>query len=152
MVITGAAYFADKKWGLGLESALGFDYINLLAIEAVATIGLVAPGVLGAGYQTVEGHSKMVAEKKEVKKAKKQAKVEGKVISPEKKADKLAKKLHITSSAALQIVQEQQKGRQEALAKKQEVTETLLVEKLAKKLGISKEQAKVIREEQIKNK
>lgn len=150
MAITGAAYFANTQLGfnpLGLEQA---DFINLLAAEAVSGIALIAPGVLGAGYQTVEQFEKMSAVKKRVKVAKKQAKVEGKVITPAKEAEKLAKKLGITLEAALPIVQEQAKAKQQVVAKKREAVEQLAVRKLAKKLHISEEQAKVVRAEQIK--
>lgn len=151
MVITGAAYFANRKWNLGLEETLGVEFITLLAAEAVATIGLVAPGVLGAGYQTVDQFEKMVASKKRAKVANKEAKKEGKVITPAKKAAKLAKKLNINEAAALQIVQEQQKAQMEAIAKKESVQEGIAVAKLAKKLHISEAQAKIIRAEQLKN-
>jgi hypothetical protein len=151
MALTGVAYFASAQWGfnpLGLENT---DFVNLLAAEAVATIGLVAPGVLGAGYQTVDEFDKMAAAKKQAKVAKKQSKKEGVVLSPAKQAGKLAKKLGVTEDAALLIVKQQEQTRKEAQAKKDAAKESLLVSKLAKQLHVSEEQAKAIRAEQIRN-
>jgi hypothetical protein len=150
MVITGAAYFAQAKFGfnpLGLEQA---DFVNLLAIEAIATIGLVVPGVLGAGYQTVEQYEKMVAAKKGAKVAKKQGQVV-KVVDPTIEAGKLAKKLGIAVEAALPIVQQQADAKQKALAVKAQAQEALVIAKLAKKLNIGEPQAQIIRAEQLKN-
>ena len=150
MAITGVAFFAHARWGfnpLGLDS---HDFAKLLTVEAVSAIGLIVPGVLGAGYQSVEQFNKMSAAKKRVKAAKKQAIVEGKVITPAKEAEKLAKKLGITVEAALPIVQEQARAKQAAVVKKQQVAEKVAVAKLAKKLGIGEAQAQIIRAEQIK--
>ena len=150
MVITGAAYFAHARFGfnpLGLENV---DFVNLLAIEAIAAIGLVVPGVLGAGYQTVEQYEKMVAAKKGAKVAKKQGEVV-KVVDPTIEAGKLAKKLGITVEAALPIVQQQADAKQKALAVKAQAQEALVIAKLAKKLNIGEPQAQIIRAEQLKN-
>lgn len=151
MAITGIAFFAHARWGFNPLGLTSHEFAKLLTVEAVAGIGLIAPGVLGAGYQTVEQFEKMSVAKKRVKVAKKQAKVEGKVITPAKEAEKLAKKLGIAIEAALPIVQEQAKAKQAAVAKKQQATNKLAVAKLAKKLGISEDQAAVIRAEQLKN-
>lgn len=151
MAITGVAFFAHARWGfnpLGLDS---HDFAKLLTVEAISAIGLIVPGVLGAGYQKVEQYEKMTAAKKRVKIAKKQAKLEGKVITPAKEAEKLAKKLGIAIEAALPIVQQQAQAKQAAVVKKQQSVEKLAVAKLAKKLGISEQQAGIIRAEQIKN-
>lgn len=151
MAITGVAFFAHARWGFNPLGLSSHDFAKLLTIEAVSAIGLIVPGVLGAGYQTVEQFDKMSAAKKRVKAAKKQAKIEGKVITPAKEAEKLAKKLGIAIEAALPIVQQQVQAKQAAVAKKQQVVEQLAVKKLAKKLGISEQQAGIIRAEQIKN-
>jgi hypothetical protein len=151
MAITGVAYIAHAKLGfnpLGLEHQ---DFVRLLTAEAISTVALVIPGVLGRGYETVEQYEKIVAEKKQILAAQKQAKVQGVVIAPEKEAEKLAKKLGIALEAALPIVQEQLKAKQQAAAKKQNAVEQIAVAKLAKKLHISEGQAQVIRAEQLKN-
>lgn len=151
MAITGFAFFAHSRWGfnpLGLDSS---DFAKLLTVEAISAIGLIVPGVLGAGYQTVEQFEKLSAAKKRVKAAKKQAKLEGKVMTPAKEAEKLAKKLGITIEAALPIVQQQVQAKQAAVAKKKVAVEQLAIKKLAKKLGISEQQAGIIRAEQLKS-
>jgi hypothetical protein len=150
MAITGVAFFAHARWGFNPLGLSSHDFAKLLTVEAIAGIGLIAPGVLGAGYQTVEQFEKMSVAKKRAKVAKKQAKVEGKVITPAIEAEKLAKKLGIAIEAALPIVQEQAKARQAAVAKKRQAAEKLAIAKLAKKLGIGEDQAAVIRAEQLK--
>lgn len=152
LAITGFALFASSSWGfnpLGLSNA---DFASLLAIEAVSAIGLIVPGVLGAGYQSVEQFEKLSAAKKRAKAAKKQAKKEGKVMTPAKEAEKLAKKLGITIEAALPIVQQQVQAKKAAAAKKKVAIEKLAVQRLAKKLKISEQQAVIIRAEQLKAK
>ena len=151
MAITGVAYIANARWGfnpLGLEHQ---DFVGLLTAEAISAVALILPGVLGRGYETIEVYEKIVAEKKQIKVAKKQAIVQGAVIAPEKEAEKLAKKLGIAIEAALPIVQEQVKAKQQAIALKANAVEQIAVTKLAKKLHISEAQAQVIRAEQLKN-
>lgn len=150
MAITGVAFFAHARWGFNPLGLSSHDFAKLLTVEAVSAIGLIVPGVLGAGYQTVEQFDKMSAAKKRVKVAKKQAKIEGKVITPAKEAEKLAKKLGIAIEAALPIVQQQVQAKQAAAAKKKVAVEQLAIKKLAKKLGISEQQAGIIRAEQLK--
>lgn len=151
MAITGIAYLAHARLGFNPLGLTQHDFVKLLTVEAVTAVGLVIPGVLGAGYQNVNEFEKMVAAKKRAKLALKQAKIEGKVITPAKEAEKLAKKLGIAIEAALPIVQEQARAKQAAVVKKQQVAEKVIVEKLAKKLHISEAQAQIIRAEQIKN-
>ena len=151
MAITGVAFFAHARYGFNPLGLSSHDFAKLLTAEAVAGIGLIAPGVLGVGYQSPEQFEKMVAAKKRAKLAQKQAKIEGKVITPAIEAEKLAKKLGIAIEAALPIVQEQAKAKQAAVVKKQQAVQKLAVAKLAKKLGISEEQAAIIRAEQLKN-
>ena len=151
IAITGAAYLAHARLGFNPLGLSQHDFVKLLTVEAIAAVGLVLPGVLGAGYQTVEQYEKMSVAKKRVKAAKKQAKIEGNVVTPAKEAEKLAKKLGIAIEAALPIVQEQVRAKQAAAVKKKQAGEKLAIEKLAKKLFISEDQARIIRAEQLKN-
>lgn len=151
LVVTAGGYVAEIN-GVQVSSFIGIPIEALLVGEVFAAGALIAPGIMGAGYQTKEQFETMLREKKEKKLAKKEAKAKGVTVAPEVEAAKLSKKLGISQEKAMEIVRERNLVKAKKAEELQKAKDAKQAIKLAKKLNITTAKAQEIIKSQEANK
>ena len=149
LAVGAGGYFAEMN-GVPVSNVIGVPIEAVVAASALASVGLVLPGVLGAGRQSKEQFEVMLKQKKDAKLAKKKAKAAGvpKQTLGER-AVAYAKKNNVSEALALQVIKEQDAKAQAEAALKREAREEKIIASIVKKQNISPEMAKALRADQI---